>query len=423
MVQRFQGPYSQPKTARSRVPNAGSGRLGPPRNVYGEVLGGPHQDQPQRGPRPPFRGRMSPRPSLAAYSWGRAMGAMSRAMGPWGGAAAFAFSVGMHRYANWAYQGAGAPGYNFGPGWTLLCSSDPNNFPLEQNFKMGINPGALVGVPNSAGSTCGASAVGTGRSPFGTTVPAGATLVQLVQSAVPFPNVNGRPYQRYSFPGGSPAPVPYTVGKVVLPMPDGLELVEAVAQPGSGSGSSKGRYTLPYQSEAVTIVISRPRDDGSERENTRPRPRPGQGTRPVPGSGGGIVVTDEPHNNVPPGPTEREVKPKTGLGKSLAALRHQYGKVTEVQDVVKCLEKSLPRGHPCRRKGRGLDERAACLISHADDIDLAAAATCIAADQVTDAVIGKLSRGASRNLQRSPYTPKRPYPLGPLTGGFGARMR
>lgn len=410
-MQRFQGPYSQPKTARGRVPNTSGGRLPPtPPSQRTGPLGAP------KG----FRGRV-PRPSLAAYSWGRAMGAMSRAMGPWGGAAAFAFSVGMHRYANWASMPVGVEQYSFGPEWLLFCSTAPN--PLEPERKMGINPGALVGVANSNTPGCGTSTVGTGRSAFGTTVPVGATMAQFVCSGAAFPNVNGRPFQRYVCTTGSTSPVPYQRGRVVLPMPDDLEMVEAVAQPGAGSGSSRGRYVLPYQSEAVTVVISRPREDGSERENTRPRPRPGQGTRPVPGTGGGIIVTDDPVNNVPPGPTEREVKTKTPLGKSLASLRHQYGKVTEVADIVKCLEKSLPKGHPCRRMGRGLHERVACVIEHAADIDLGAAATCIATDQVQDAVIGKLSRGASRNLQSSPYTPKRPYPLGPLTGGFGARMR
>jgi len=114
--------------------------------------------------------------------------------------------------------------------------------------------------------------------------------------------------------------------------------------------------------------------------------------------------------------------------------------LTEVKDVADCLEKNTKRRGDSKRRtpqrnsqrpanrpcwGLPLAEKVKCLAENAyrGNLDIAGALACIAANDLQDKVIGKLSGTANRNLNQSPYNPRRGLGIGLGAGGYSTRMR
>lgn len=300
---------------------------------------------PGRAPRMPYRPGFRPR------------------LPGWGG---LAFNLAYTLLANseWArWPTGGAPSYDL-TGWNVLCTSDPNNFPTENNFKVGINPGALIGTTNVSAQVCVVSSANTANATQGITIPAGATYFQAVQSGQPMPNRNGRVWMRANFPGGSVNPVPYAPGKTSAPIPDGV----------------------PPPAE--------------EREMSAP-PSPEEAVGPAPGAqpstdwdfgtGGPPTVTPGWHYPVPPARGEREEKFKLGKGGIVGDI---FGTITEIGDFVDCLYKATGA-----TQKRGIPQMTAYVAKHFDITNpqmVAAAIKCLILNHLEDMVIGKFGQVADK---------------------------
>lgn len=264
---------------------------------------------------------------------------------------------------DWARWPNGGPSDYDLTGWNVLCSSDPGNFPTEPVFKVGINPGALVGSTNVTQGTCGVSSLNRANAADGVTIPAGATLFQRVQSTQPLPNRNGRPFVIATFPGGSVDPVPFGPGKSAAPLPD-------AAPPAAEETEKSNGEPLQGGSPAVGAQPSIDFDFGS---------------------GGGSTVTPGWHFPVPPGRGEKEEKIKLGKGGAVGDL---FGTVTEIGDAVSCLFKAAGG------KGKaGLPEKTAFVAKNFDITDpsmVAAAIKCLALNHLEDMVIGKFGQAADK---------------------------
>lgn len=154
----------------------------------------------------------------------------------------------------------------------------------------------------------------------------------------------------------------------------------------------------------------------------RPRPRPYQ--RPSidleasPGPGRNPVVRPQPglHNQVPPGPGEKEKKTKADYG----IAGRLYGAATEVKDFLDCFAKNL-QGYRCGTQD-GLHMYAECIYRNFHRVNAGGVIRCLAEQQIQDAAIGKLSGGASRAYasRMGSYAPKGPGSVG--TGQWTWRL-
>lgn len=436
-MQRFTGPYSMPRTSAGRVPNTSGGKL-PPRGPgrSGVPNTGPMGRRSTAGFR---RGRMVPIPSPMTRGMAAAMSALGKATGPKAGLLGMVFDLAVKHAIRkwyedvWAEVGSqlAAGYYPQGDGWTQICQNLTCQ-PTQIHFKVGINPGALTGKPNVGSSPC-VNATNVANNAWGTDVPAGANLLQLVCSTVALPNNGGLVFTKWQNfnVGGSTKKIEYFPGKIVLPINSGdLPFTWAVSAGGPtvnvgggfGPGINPGFSVPDHSGEWVG-------PDGYLDPGETAGPDVGDGSGPytppysepsvdVDIDGDGVKVTDGVHNNLPP--NDPETKGKTPWGKTLQEARRSYGKVTELGDVLDCVAKSIP-GNPC--KGLSLQAKAKCISENAHKADPAGAAMCIMLDQMQDAMIGKLSRAASDAARKAGAGAGRPYPLGPFTGSFGARMR
>lgn len=126
------------------------------------------------------------------------------------------------------------------------------------------------------------------------------------------------------------------------------------------------------------------------------------------------------HKPVPPVPPDRERKPFP-RGIPYGEFGKWYGRATEANDLMDCMAEAA--GMP-QLKGSPQD-RARALWDRYNDPELPAPdgnvfAACMARESAQDAAIGRLSKGTTRALNRSPYASQRPG--GYRGGGWGTRM-
>lgn len=363
-------------------------------------------------------------------------GFVPRLPGPYGIATSLALQLAWNNMGDWMkLQDGSAPGYDL-TGWNVVCTSDPNNFPLEQNFKVGINPGALIGTTNVSAQTCTVSSANTANAAQGVTIPVGATYFQAVQSSQPMPNRNGRVWMRASFPGGSINPVPYGTGgpAISAPMSDGVPTPSETSE--TSYGSVKGTV-----GKTATAVLGHPvpmpqplgGDTGGAGSSGDWSPVPGNGPTPidVPDPDGSEAPYEEPstdvvgtpgggfepptrgvHVNQPPDRHTREIKWKLPHSK----LGDFYGLLTELKDFLEVLDDAIP-GNPCH--GLGLHKQFACVMQNLHRVDPTRAVGGFVANQFEDFAIGKMNQLANQITKNQYY--RRPVGVG--AGSFGTRMR
>lgn len=298
-------------------------------------------------------------------------------------------------HAEWGYQPqrrlTDDYPWDFGPEWTKTCDVVPPG--LEVKRKMGFIP------PLTITTTCNVSGVARANSPNGAAVPANATYAGMICSTLDWPNTNGRPYWTWTRPAlGSNKPVPYKVGRVALPLNSPQDVRQMQPQPtGQARTMTSARYITP--SMDITVPSDRP---------------------PWKDPGGG-------HVNMPPPKGTSEEKPYDNTGRSV---KDVYGALTEMKDFADCASKNTTRKnrdgktiHPCH--GMPLAQKLKCLAENAvrGNLDVGGFLECVAQNELTDALIGKISRRTSRNFSRSPYNPRRTSPIGWGVGGFSSRMR
>lgn len=148
------------------------------------------------------------------------------------------------------------------------------------------------------------------------------------------------------------------------------------------------------------------------REDPRRRTRPSSRVR--------VRTKPAPYQPVPPY-TPVKTLPRPGEEKRVIRdpwIGDFYGKLTEVKDALKCIEKNT-KGY---RPQGGLFTRMANLSGHIyrnpHSVDWRGVGSCLVANQIEDAVIGKVNQLANQ-ITKSPYW-KRPFGVG--RGGFSVRM-
>lgn len=155
-----------------------------------------------------------------------------------------------------------------------------------------------------------------------------------------------------------------------------------------------------------------PQRDRERRRDPRRRTAPRGRTR--------VRTKPAPYQPVPPY-TPVKTLPRPGEEKRVIRdpwIGDFYGKLTEVKDALKCIEKNT-KGY---RPQGGLFTRMANLSGHIyrnpHSVDWRGVGSCLVANQIEDAVIGKVNKLANQ-ITKSPYW-KRPFGVG--RGGFSVRM-
>lgn len=427
MAARFVGPYSMPRGASGRVPPTSGGTLSPadtPRKGFTY----PKSGYPSRVPggwRYWGGGYRAPR-DLGRYGsgWAYGMAALANIDPSKSRSAARAANAAIAQWLPWQTGPLEDPFAGWGVGiiddslvdfpyqldgsWTITCNFDPAvAHPFEPIRKLGVTP-APPGYPAIASAFCDVSSVGNSNFPWGSTIPGGSgasRIIVLTQSSTAAAgNRNGRPYFRATHPSSpAAAPIPYTPGKVILPVADPMTEVQMEAHP-QGRTSNKVRLMTGYQTAAMTVTI--------------------------PGRGPPTKNPDDVHNRVPPGPKEREEKPMDKTGRSV---KEVYGAMTEIGDALDCMQKSMKKGSGYKQFGnvkrvpvnQRLDLKALRMAQAAasGQIDWGKFVECMAVNDFKDRVIGGLGGGAARQLNRSPYAPKGRAYRGYGVGGGSTRMR
>jgi len=190
---------------------------------------------------------------------------------------------------------------------------------------------------------------------------------------------------------------PNQLGGQIGPKPDPLEWRPRITQP-------------------MPVTPPKPAPDPLGRPKSDPR------TRPMPSLAGKPRTRTKPSPYYPnPPSTPVKTLPKPGEEKWVLRdpwIGDFYGKLTEVKDALKCIEKNT-KGY--RPKG-GLFARMANLSAHIyrnpHSVDWRGVGDCLVANQIEDAVIGKVNQLANQ-ITKSPYWVR---PVGVGRGGFAVRM-
>lgn len=285
------------------------------------------------------------------------------------------------------------------PDWTSSLSCDNGQEPTPEFWDwQGTGPGLSdCNFPVPWG-VCPQGQGSAFDDPLNTTVgwPADVTSVCYTRRTpgIPFPLYDFiRNYRRPSVPGQfGPYPV-YTPGRVLLP-----EVFEdPLAEPQFEMEKS---YGVRPRVGALTGAVS--------------AAMPGVEYAPGGPPGGTPIV----HPPVPPRPPHKERKePPFRYG----APGKVYGALTEAGDAAKCYI-DAKGGDSAGLGTRGALKEAWRLANDpsAPPLDGQQFMQCMAAAQLQDAAIGRLSKGAAKAQNRSPYSPKRPG--GYRGGGWGTRM-
>lgn len=291
--------------------------------------------------------------------------------------------------------------YGFGPGWTVVCSAAVQNPGLAPNRKLGLVPGS----PGISPTVCTNSTTLQSNTAWGGTIPAATTRVDLVASSQAHPNQNGQPYfQATHLANPASNPIPFNTRTYTVPVSDPFigpaTQMHRVAHVGVPMDDPGGP---PYVVPSMDVTVP---------DNEPPWSDPGGG-----------------HAQVPPAPGDPEDKPIDNTGRSV---KDVYGALTELKDLSDCLSANTKvwrrKGHgkkslvsPCA--GMPLMQKFRCLAQNAQHLDVAAFVQCMATQNLTDEIIGRMSSRAYSNLNKSPYNPRRDSGLGLGTGGFVTRMR
>lgn len=175
-------------------------------------------------------------------------------------------------------------------------------------------------------------------------------------------------------------------------------------------------WRSPLYSPMPNLQVPVPVPSPGPRVRVRPRaaPRPGVVSRP------GVRSKPAPYYPHPPS-TPVPTLPKRGETKKVLRdpwIADFYGRLTELKDALKCIEKNT-KGY--RPKG-GLFNRMSNLAGHIyarpHSVDWVGVGKCLVANHVEDAVIGKVNQLANQ-ITRSPYWVR---PVGVGRGGFSMRM-
>lgn len=153
--------------------------------------------------------------------------------------------------------------------------------------------------------------------------------------------------------------------KVAMPVPVTTPVPASITETYTPpSGRRKPRPGKPYQVPAVTVEV------GS-------------------GNSGHIPPRTGVHNQLPPGPLEREKKGGVGLRQALGMLSRFYDGVTEANDLVDAIADAIPA---CRAVKGGMVSRLNCIYDNLDDLDIAQAVANIAINEAEDKAIGKFHK-------------------------------
>lgn len=136
------------------------------------------------------------------------------------------------------------------------------------------------------------------------------------------------------------------------------------------------------------------------------------------------------HVNMPPRNRSREKKLRV-MPKWAGMLSRFYGRITEANDMLDCMIKSMP--HKMGRNGKwrspceGMPqvEKLMCLSDRFASIDVEKFFTCVVEDNATDWAIGQLSRRGAKayeNAVTKGYAPNRPSPAFGGWAGRGAQQ-
>lgn len=234
---------------------------------------------------------------------------------------------------------------------------------------------------------------------------------QVIPSALPLPVANTPPFRvhyyhktgepntfswlrTYNVPAASTTNDAWTVGRVILPD----EFADPFAQP------------EPRHRE---LVYGRT----SPKTHTPAWVQPALDFGPAPG---GVPGKPTDHWPLPPVRPDREKKPFPG-GVPYGEFGKWYGRFTELNDMLDCMMEAAgekpPKG-PLQKRLKQVWDRYNDPDKPAPDGN--AFAACMARENAQDMAIGKLSKGATRAMNRSPYASQRPG--GYRGGGWGSRM-
>lgn len=115
-------------------------------------------------------------------------------------------------------------------------------------------------------------------------------------------------------------------------------------------------------------------------------------------SGGGFVKTPVVHNNLPPGPGEKEKKFDLYGNPAYRAFANAAGGFSEMREGMKDIAGAIP-GNPC--KGLSPGKLAACILDNADKINWSLALQNLLKDQLSDRIIGTMSSKTTKNFKRA----------------------
>lgn len=294
----------------------------------------------------------------------------------------------------------------FGPGGGWIRCANPTQScedtwgpPTDQRNVAGSGS-CVAFAPCATGQVYG----GTGNVAPGTPAPTTVgRIVYIRQTGTSGSNRVGTFLAHYyrTVPGPDTS-VPYKLGRVILPD----DFVEPIAEP------AERDLTQPRTQPRIDPALKpRPWDQPAVdfEPGTRPKPH-------APGKPGTPTV----HRPLPPVPPDKEKKPFPG-GVPYGAFGKWYGRATEFNDMLDCMAEAAgmpkPKGSP--------QERAKQVWDRYNDPnqpppDGNAFAACMALENAKDMAVGRLSRGATRAMNRGPYASKRP---GGYRGtGGGTRM-
>lgn len=299
--------------------------------------------------------------------------------------------------------GGSTPDYYPDGSWTVACTGTPPGG-LTPNQKLGIVPGS----PSINFSGCDVSIAGTANRAWGTTVPAGSTVLQKVRSGAAWPNQNGAPYYRATHPSSpAAAAIPFGPQMRAGPVP-APPMAPAVPTRMETPTTTPTRPRAPGSQDAVNVTFTndrknRPVPVPPPVDRTDPADAPASAPDQVPPRApvppGTPPVDHTPHPPLPPPPGTRQKKFKLGKGGLIGDV---FGTITEILDFAECLAKAAGAKHHM-----SMQNTSAFIAENFDVTDphmVADAIKCIALSNLSDIAFGKLSSKASKAFGGTPWS-------------------
>jgi len=293
----------------------------------------------------------------------------------------YVFSDWLEDDAEWVRTNDGLPArYLYGPEWSLSCSSNPGNFPAETFRKLGIGPGA-----NFAGCAVSVVNAATGQV-YGTAIPGSAVIVQEVQSGVPLPNLNGRPFSR-STRAAPGAAVQFGLRQWTVPKPDVAydavpDRVSVARNPLPDANYDADGKSHARPSHVVAVQVA---------PGLQIVPSPGQLTMVQPVARP-VAVPQAWKPQIVSHKQEPAHDKKTTVAAATKTLLKVYHGLTELGEAVDDVYQALPKSVRKKCGARRNFEKAACVWSNYDKVDIPRAVFNIVLDQLVDVGVGRFNR-------------------------------